>query len=831
MRRTSPTGMYRNNHTLWVPCTLLVLGAVAPLSGGALAADQPAAAGELQEVVVTATRREESLSKVPISVSAFTQESIDIRGIKDFQDVAKFTPGVNIDNSGTNNISIRGIASTAGAGTTGIYIDDTPIQMRALAFNPDDTLPKTFDVERVEVLRGPQGTLFGAGSEGGTVRYITTQPSLTKTSVYSRSEVAYTQGGAPSYEVGIAGGTPLVDGKLGVRATVWYRRDGGWIDHIDPVTHGLLESNANHEKTALIRLAAIWAPTDSLTITPSVYYQNLKRNAGSDYWPIYSDPGSHALRNADPSPVADPIDRFVLPSLKIEAELGPVRFISNTSYYDRHNVTGYDGTLYNLGFFQTLLDPSVAPLPLLDGNGLHLPPGLTDYRAPASVRNDQKNFVQEFRLQSNDPDARLVWTAGLFFSTAKQTYTERISGLHDEAFFEQLAGSTVGDFFAYCPQYEADGVTCATAMIPVPLLPNGDDYILETHAKDEQIAGFGEVTYSITDALKATVGLRVSRSKFTNDSYTAGAQLFMPPQTVSASESENSFTPKVSLAYQLDPRNMFYFTYAKGFRPGGGNNPVPQAACEEDFANFQIKGSPATYKSDTVQSFELGAKNNIANRVRLASSIYYIKWNNIQQTVVPPICQISWISNLGKAEAKGIDLQADFSLTDAITLELAAGYTDARYTQDSRLSLAVAPVVAKGDAIMGQAGQPAAPITASAGAEYRFRIADRESFLRLDYQYQSRAKWAGAAQDPNTLQFDPLFDFASFRLPDTNFFTLRGGVTLGEWQIAAYIDNLTDARMLTNYNYTIDPGTGDSRLQRAQTFRPRTFGLTFTYRH
>ena len=173
------------------------------------------ATGPLQEIVVTATRHEESLSKVPISVTALTQEALDLRGVKDFQDVARFTPGVNIDNSGTNNISIRGIASTGGAGTTGIYLDDTPIQMRALAFNPDEALPKTFDIDRVEVLRGPQGTLFGSGSEGGTVRYITTQPSLTKTSIYSREEVSYTEGGDPSYEAGVAGGMPIIDGTLG----------------------------------------------------------------------------------------------------------------------------------------------------------------------------------------------------------------------------------------------------------------------------------------------------------------------------------------------------------------------------------------------------------------------------------------------------------------------------------------------------------------------------------------------------------------------------------------------------------------------------------------
>jgi iron complex outermembrane recepter protein len=172
--------------------------------------------GPLQEIVVTSTRHEESFSKVPISVTALTSEMMDVRGIKDFQDVAKFTPGVSIDNSGTNNISIRGISSTGGAGTTGIYLDDSPIQMRALAFNPDEALPKSFDLDRIEVLRGPQGTLFGAGSEGGTVRYITTQPSLTATSVYSRDEVSFTQGGAPSYEAGVAAGTPLIDGTLGI---------------------------------------------------------------------------------------------------------------------------------------------------------------------------------------------------------------------------------------------------------------------------------------------------------------------------------------------------------------------------------------------------------------------------------------------------------------------------------------------------------------------------------------------------------------------------------------------------------------------------------------
>src|SRR6516164_3864372 len=209
-------------------------GAAAPEAPTTTAAGGATHTEGLQEVVVTATRREEELSKVPISVTALTQEAIDSRGIKDFRDMVRFTPGVTIDDSGTNAISIRGISSSGGAGTTGIYIDDTPIQMRSVGFNPDDTLPKAFDLQRVEVLRGPQGTLFGAGAEGGAVRYIMTPASTTAADGYVRSELSYTEHGQPNGEIGVAVGRPLADGVFGIRASLWYRYDGGWINRVDP---------------------------------------------------------------------------------------------------------------------------------------------------------------------------------------------------------------------------------------------------------------------------------------------------------------------------------------------------------------------------------------------------------------------------------------------------------------------------------------------------------------------------------------------------------------------------------------------------------------------
>jgi outer membrane receptor protein involved in Fe transport len=788
----------------------------------ATAADD-ATTGPLQEIVVTATRHEENLSKVPISVTALTGEMMDTRGIKDFQDVAKFTPGVSIDNSGTNNISIRGIASTGGAGTTGIYLDDTPIQMRALAFNPDEALPKSFDLDRIEVLRGPQGTLFGAGSEGGTVRYITTQPSLTQTSFYSRDEISTTEGGAPSYEAGVAGGTPLIDGTLGVRISASYRYDGGWIDRIDPYSLQIQQHNANYDQTKLFRIAFIYAPSDGWDITPSFYYQDRYRNDVESYWGLYSNPSNHNFVNADPTQRTDP-DKYWISAIKINGDLGFAKFISNTSYFRRDEQTGYDGTLYNLGFYQTFFnnDGLVSPL-LIDGSGLHLPAGLSSYYSPASIDNNQQNFTQELRLQSNDPTSKLTWTTGVFFALDKQQYLEQIHDPQLNALTEAVAGVPYTSIFT-----DNNG----NPVLYDPNFPN-DSYFLQTFSEDKQIALFGEGTYAFTDQWKLTLGARFSKTEFEFNTLTGGPQLFLQNQGNSGDKKENSFTPKVSISYQYDPHDLYYFTYAKGFRPGGANNPVPQAACASDFQAFGITQSPATYNSDTVNSFELGAKNNFDNRLKIATSIYYIRWNNIQQTVVPPVCQISFIDNLGTAVAKGGDIQAELAVTDSFTVELATGYTDARYTQNSVLSSSstAGPVVSSGDAITGQSGQPASPFTATVGFEYKFPILSHDSFVRLDDEYSGRAKWPSPSQDPSTLQYDP----ANYTLSSTNFASFRAGSTFGGWQISAFVENLFDSQTITNYEWSIDPGTGappnQARLQREFTFRPRTFGLTFIYRH
>jgi len=787
--------------------------------------------GALKEIVVTATRHEESLSKVPISVSAFTQEDMDERGMKDFTDVVRFTPGVSNDQTGTNAISIRGISSSGGAGTTGIYIDDTPIQMRSLGFNPDDTLPKTFDLDRIEVLRGPQGTLFGAGSEGGTVRYILTQPSVTQDSTYVRSEVSYTQYGEPSYEAGVAHGGPIIDNTLGFRVSAWYRRDGGWIDRVDPTTGDVIDANANRGETLVLRLAGMWKPIDAVTVTPSVFYQNRQQHDVDTYWPAYSDASAGVFHNANPDQIPVP-DRFYLPALKIEADLGRATLVSNTSYYVRDELTGYEGTVYNLSYYQGIGWP-LAPeqilvppayYPLIDSSGVHLPPTDTNYRAPASVKNQQRSFTEELRLQSNDATSPWTWTVGAFFQASRELSLEQIYDPDANQLLETEYGLSVQDIYG------------------IPLLPNGDSYYNINIAHDHQLAGFGEVSYAFTDQWKLTLGGRVAKTSFDIFNLSNGPQNYTLIGPNNAYQSETPFTPKVSVAYQLNQSNLFYATYAKGFRVGGANAPLP-GYCKTNLIQdgYTSGQAPLTYKSDSTQSYEIGAKDNFNNVFKLASSVYYIRWNGIQQNVyVAGSCGLQFTDNLGTAVAKGFDLQAD-AVAGPVTFDVAVGFTSARYVANAKDDLAI-----DGDAISGQAainGSPGTnpPWNVAVGAEYKFIVADHKSYARVDYEFQSRNPWLAAIQDPRSAQYgtltypNPYPYQISPTLPSTTFVQFRTGTSFGAWETSFFVDNLLNSHTTTNYERTFldsnNPNLPPGPQYNLYTFRPRTFGITATFHH
>jgi len=279
-RRSGRTYLIIKASTTALPVTKIAnetQGPVTPVARPAATQVVAQNATGLEEIVVTATRQTSTVNKVALSVTAVTQKDLDAQGVKTVQDFARATPSVVFTRAGSEgnpNIAIRGISSTLGAPTTGVYLDDTPIQKRgtngAVTGNGSPT-PVIFDLDRIEVLRGPQGTLFGSGSEGGTVRFITPQPSLSKYSAYIRTEVSATQDGSPSYEVGGALGGPIVADKLGFRASVWDRHIGGYLDHVNIYDGSSIAKDTNSGHQFVARLAATWQPTPDLKITPSFY--------------------------------------------------------------------------------------------------------------------------------------------------------------------------------------------------------------------------------------------------------------------------------------------------------------------------------------------------------------------------------------------------------------------------------------------------------------------------------------------------------------------------------------------------------------------------------
>ena len=752
---------------------------IQPAQAQAPAADTTAQS----EIVVTATRRAEVLSKVPQSITAFNEAALDKRGVKDIAGIARVTPGLQLDPSGfgaQTNIAIRGISSTVGAATTGIYIDDTPIQSRQIGYSSTNTFPAVFDLERVEVLRGPQGTLFGAGSEGGTVRFITPQPSLDRFSVYARGEAAATQGSAASGEAGVAIGGPIVQDKLGFRVSGWIRRDGGYLDrtNLNPAAGATAtDRNSNSVVTKVLRGALKWAPADSLEITPSIFYQDRNQRDNDGYWEEASKPSDHHLVNGQPLRQPDH-DRFYLPALLVNYRLGDVQFISNTSYYHRDQSSTND--------YSTLLPEIYTGMQYVPLN-----PGFTAY---AANTNKQRVFTEEARLQSADASARLNWVLGIFYSRSTQRFTE------------DVVAPDFADIFGGVPPEFIFGQ---------PLVDGRSALLGYGRGRDQQLAGFGEGTFALTDKLKLTAGVRFARTSFEGSSFFTGPF----PGTVlqpNSKAKDHPVTPKFAINYQATPDALFYVTAAKGYRIGGANAPVTAAACDADLTADGFAGAPDLYKSDSLWSYEAGAKAKLlGGHLDVGASVFHVDWKNIQQSVYLTHCGAAFIANLGKARSDGFDAQATLRLGRHLTLEGTVGYTDAKLTDD--ISGGALNLTSRGDHLESH------PWTTTVAATYDTPIADGyDGYFRGDYQYKSHGLTT-TGTDNTTTAFDP----SAVNLAAINFATLRAGVRHAGADVSLFVDNLTDAHPeLVRTDEVVGVG-----VHHVVTYRPRTFGITGIYHY
>lgn len=740
----------------------------------------------LQEIVVTATKQSESISKVPLSIAAFTQADLDHEGSKNVADIANLTPGVTISKaisfgSGAgDNISIRGISSTAGAPTTAIYVDDTPIQVRMLNFS-SNAYPELFDLARVEVLRGPQGTLFGASSEGGTIRFITPTPDLGTYTAYARTEMAYTQNGAPSEEVGAAVGGPIVSDELGFRASVWTRQDGGWVDRQNYETK-LAADDVNSQGTMVSRIAFTWKPLDNFTLTPALFYQKLDSRDSGTYWPSLSSPSSENFVSGNV--VAQPRhDLMELPSLKTEYQFSGAILTSISSFFRRYETTTEDFT----DFESAAWGPS--PYPYLPGQNAYM-----------NTLTQQNNFNQEIRLQSPNPNARFTWDVGVYYSEQRLHSTEYVTDLFFPTLVFDATGETLDQFFG---QGLADGRYTVTS---------------EMRSKDTETALFGQGGFGITDQLKLVAGVRVSKSSFSFHDIEGGPVNGATPILSDGGKTEHPVTPKVGLTDQYDPNNLYYLTVAKGYRGGGAQLAVPVQACGPDLANLGITSIPKTYDADNLWSYELGAKNKLYdNRIALSSSIFYVDWRNIQQLVPLVSCGYNFFTNLGRAASKGFDSQIQVQINEHVVTDLSLGYTDAKF-KETLSEGGTANLVRSGDSLDGFS-----PWTVVADGEYRAQVLGYPSYTRATVEFHSAQSDKIVRLDPTAVNYDPSYPAVG----SNTQVNLRTGVTLANWDISLFADNLLDAHPVLATTHDIKSST----LFYQSTFRPRTVGLTAVFRY
>ncbi|MEN7536728.1 TonB-dependent receptor [Aurantiacibacter flavus] len=789
-------------------------------------------------IVVTAQRQAQSLDDVPISVAAFDTRAMDERGVRSIDDLSQISPGLVIQRSDTRNasaarISIRGINSAAGAATTGIYIDDVPIQARSLGYASYSVFPQVFDLERVEVLRGPQGTLFGAGAQGGAVRFITPDPSLYDLSVYGRGEVSTTEKGDESWELGAAVGVPLIEGKLALRVSAWHRFEGGYVDRMvydrpngggpyissfylnhpyyqatypgltpvdgtpEPTTGTIVEKDSNYLETDIVRAALRFTPTDELDITASVFYQNTYSNDSATYWLNLSDVENHDFvqgnNQAQPSS-----DEFYIPSLEVEYDAGPFSIVSTTSYFKRdqeafNDYTTFEHAIY-FGSYLSDLDES------------------TD----AYQFNEQENFTQELRFQSNG-GGPVNWVLGFFYTDNKQEARQYNDISTLPVPFPEMGcpPSPVPPFvvtppFCYGAPVEGsdrspvDGAVLGNALDPMTL-------------DETQAAVFAQVDYDITERLTLTAGVRVAKTDVDISATNYGPIVGPEPVIAEAQQSETPITPKFGLNYQINDDTLVYASVAKGFRTGGGNPEIGQGC------NLSLSQNGLSfYDSDSLWSYEVGAKGGLFNnRLQINASGYYIEWDNIQQNIGLP-CGFQFVINGGSAVSKGFDADITIWPTDQLMLSTAVGYNHAEFRENVPNPAGAGNLLSAGDRVAGS------PWQVATSAMYEVPMGSVEGYLRGDWNYVSAWPDELINQNPANTSYN-----AALRTqPGYHQVNLRAGVRLDTFDVSLFVRNVfNDAPELGYGQSPAAFSAGGPDLYQAVTVRPRTFGLTLVGRY
>lgn len=801
IRRTTPA----RRHPAWA---LLLASTALTASGQAHAADsgQPSA---VQEIIVTAEKREENVQKVPLSIQVLGAQKLQQLNVSNFNDYVKYLPSVSFQGSnlggapGFGNVYIRGVASgndgnhSGSLPSVGVYLDEAPITTIGGTLDIH-----VYDIARVEALSGPQGTLYGASSQAGTIRIITNPPQIGLFAGSYDVEVNQVDHGGTGYSGEGFVNIPVSD-KAAIRIVGWGEHDAGYIDNVPAArtypTSGVTITNAGVAKNDYNtndvyggRAALKIDLNENWTVTPMVIAQDQKSNGIFAYDPSVGDlKVKHFIPEYSH-------DRWVQAALTIEGKIGNFDLVYSGSYMNRHVNGEQDYTDYSFFYDQ------------LYGYGAYITDDSGTPINPSQYIQYKDGFTkQSHELRIASPrENRFRVVAGAFYE--RQTH-----------FIEQ--------------RYLINGLASSLSVTGWP----NTLWLTEQERVDRDYAAFGEASFDITPQLTLTAGVRVFKADnalkgffgFASgySSHTGESQCFAPTSVgygpctnLDKSVSETGETHKVNLTYQIDGQRMVYATYSTGFRPGGVNR----------------RGTIPPYKSDTLTNYEVGWKTSwFDRRLRFNGALFFEKWSNAQFSVLG-LNSFTEIRNVGAAEIKGAETDVNWQPDDHWSMSASATYTDAKITQDYcgvndpatglPVTLCPGPV----DPNPPQAGKDTRlPVTpkfkASATARYAWDIGAFRAHLQGSVQGQTFS-WADlrvVAPDPITGVMKPirgaLGKQAGFATAD---FTT--GVAKDNWFIDLSLTNAFDTRaQLYRYAECTPQVCGSEPYVGVN--RPRTIAIKF----
>lgn len=733
---------------------------------------------ELEEIVVTATKRASNLQDVPVAVQALTSKTLEDLNIKGFDDYINFLPTVSYVSfaPGLAQVYMRGISSGGDGVHSGsqpsvaVYLDEQPI---TTINNVLDV--HVYDVARIETLAGPQGTLFGSSSQAGTMRIITNQPDPSGFAAGYDVSLNKVEHGEAGYSAEAFANVPLSN-TAALRVVGWYEDEGGYIDNVYGERHyaasgieidnaDYVEEDFNDVRTAGMRALLKVDLNDSWTITPGVTYQNQKSRGVWAHRP--DDLGDLKYRTFGDEFAND---EWIQGTLTINGKIGDIDVVYAGAYLDRDNESSTDYSWY-AEYWEGLMADYGYDCLYYDELG-----GCADPTQHITGDEKFKRQSHELRLSSSD-DSRLRWIAGAFYQDQEHDFDLR---------------------------WVAPDVPTGEDYSPVPGEPLV--WITKQVRKDKDRAVFGEVSYDLSEKFTATAGLRLYKLKNsligyygTASSRYCEAQPCLDHPNLDKSTKEDGATYKFNLSYKMDEDKMVYATYSKGFRPGGVNRALTGVV------------APA-YEQDFVYNYELGWKTSFLDRrLRFNGAIYLLDWKNFQYSFLDfSISPLTLITNVGQARTKGIEFDTVFAATERLTLSLSGSYNDAKLQEDYYQ-----------DEDARQAGDVSAPdgtrmpfvpkLKLTATARYGFEIGSLPAYFQGSWSHTGES-WNNLKVADRVLQ--PSYDLVNVAL----------GVEGDGWTAEIFADNITDERavVFADQNNFVD--------MPVYTNRPRRFGIRFGQR-